>query len=306
MFYFSSTRMTEMTDRLRLELGRAGMLTRADRDQLVGRRPDHGEWLAQVDLRVVGDEQLDWDPDRARLVEDDRRLLDRFVDLARPGGDVGRRALRFAERYGLPHVCVHGNLLGRCGETSSDPFCHLLRPLPLHHLIQPAQEARSLLFVAAALHAGRVPAREDLSWLLGSLGWRDPDPAKPTGPDRATLAEDLQRDGPASQRRAVMASMNRWLAMGEVGVRFDWESGARRVDLTIGTLVGALARHMFLAICRDQGVRGCRCGNLFSPGHAGQKWCSDCRADNNKRMKTILQRDRRSRQREGRSKDTDG
>lgn len=297
-----------MRDELKTELGRRGMTRRTDLGSSFDRQRSDESWLAPAEVELREDEDGEplvwWDPVRgqaARMVEavrryggsagmkdveDDGQLFGRFLALGHrePGSEVRKgeedpeAVLRFCERYGVFTVCRrHGQPAWRCpGRGSVDASCEPGHPR-VSELVALSVEVRTVLRVAGQVRDGEEPGWEDCRRLLGAA--LDPD-----HPAHETFLEDWRRVRDTHADRALVCrAANRWLEYGDVRPRLAWDRDrSYSVALHVKSLLGALARHVFLTVTGDVGVAMCDgCGEVFVPEERKPKrgqftWCYDC------------------------------
>lgn len=303
-----------MRDQLKTELGRRGMARWTDLGSTLDRQRSEEGWRApaEIELREDEDGQLFvwWDQLRGQArseavrsfggslgmneVQDDGQLFSRFVELGHqePGKEKPRdvedpeAVLGFCERYGVFAVCQrHGQPAWRCPQrTLIDVSCESGYPR-VSQLVDLSSEIRTLLRVA-----GRVRDGEDVDW-------EDCRRLLEAGLDAKhhsfeTFRDDWRRtQDKYAERALVCQTVNRWLDYGDVRPRLDWDrERSNHVALSVSSLLGALARHIFLTVTGDVGVAMCDgCGRIFTPEKRKPKrgqftWCYDCGKGSNYRV----------------------
>jgi len=270
-----------------------------------------------------------WDPDRGayrpeavqrfggslgmKEVADDGELFTRFLNLGQreDGADqlYGEKnpqaVLDFAKRYGVFAICrSHCQPASGCpGRTLTDDPCEPDFPL-VAQLAEVSAQLRKLLWVAVQVAEG-----EDIEWsdwerIIEMLlpHWAAGTSRKAQAPSREVVFASWRRAFPDEPpTHLVPLGVNRWLEYGQVGLRL--ELGSKRpyqVRLSLESVLGALARHLFLIVNGDVGLAICSgCGDLYAPPRRKPKrgqnrWCGECGKGSNYRVaKRILSREYR-------------
>ncbi len=187
----------------------------------------------------------------------DRSLLHRFVNLR----EADARAIAaFVRRWGPLGLCQHGRSPAhasdgppsseRCARRIDDGFA--VEPAGVWRSV--AHEARAVLNLATAIHAGRPG--EEVDWKsVGVDNWR-------LGVPRANLT----------------VIVNRWLEIGAVVPRLTalndkaTKLGEMRIVLDGDGLLGGIAGMLILAVARTEGIIPCQevgCPRLAEPARRG-------------------------------------
>jgi hypothetical protein len=119
-----------------------------------------------------------------------------------------------------------------------------------------ASQGSAMLNIAAAL-APKLPEP------VPPEAWRVLDPLVPMSIEAAVTPSDV--DG-LKQRRLLEMAVQSWLTLGDVSVSFSWRMHRPVIDIGSGSLFGALALQLALAVARVDGLDICdNCGRFFIP-----------------------------------------
>jgi hypothetical protein len=244
---------------------------------------DYGNWLVPPWVRVEGD-NLIWPAiGQYRLVRRADSLLEDFVGLEPPALGENesrwrRNLLRFSERWGVMEVCSkHGlpvshnpiNRMHRLAGGCAPTLCQREPPLrsePLSFWKDLILELRSILHVAAMLHRGDLPTREEVQscWpnLIGSPALK-----------RTEIWQFLT---------AKVWSLIRYADLGVIPFPPTANSGVPRIRLRGPSLYAALVTELMFAVCRTDGLAICSsCGSPFFPTRRPRAklrtYCEGCR-----------------------------
>ena len=312
-----------MLDDLKTELGRRGWTRRTDRGTTLDRQRSDETWYAPtgVELRKArgGQPMIWWEPESGNTtakavrllggtlglkeVRDDGQLFSRFLELGhredgadkRYGEENPQAVLDFANRYGVFRICrSHGQPANGCsGRTLIDDPCEPDFPL-VAQLAGVSAQLRHLLWVAVQVADGDDVKWSDWEGIIEMfMPFGEAETSGGTrGPSREVVLASWRRafqDGPPTH--LVALCVNRWLDYGHVGLRLALDSvRPYEVKLSLTSVLGALARHLFLTVTGDVGLAICSgCGDLYTPPRRkpkrGQKrWCDECGKGNNYRV----------------------
>lgn len=226
-------------------------------------------WLVPDSMKVVkgesGERLVGWTrpeiPDsppyewESITATDDGEMFDRFLELSDP--DTPDDALDFVRRYGVPDLTAE-------------------KPLPLNEVVRMSTDARMLMILAVGLEQGERQGADVWRKLLDA---HFPNADKEAVSERADshAEQDLE-----AQRLYLTWYLDDWLRDGGIRLKVARQDGAFRVKPAHrNTLLGALARQLFLIIVGDAGIAVCHgCGTIFTPNRKPAKgrrsWCEDC------------------------------
>lgn len=291
--------MTSGVETARLQLAR---LTSAKGD--LDRPVSSPEWLLPKSIKLAGD-HLCWgysmDPVRRRTVRAGPGMFDKFRKLR-----DARSVLRFAERWGVLHICRHGLPAGhpplehRPGDgpygaclALNVPNTLLTSFAPIEIWLHYARQVDAILRIATQLHNG-APKGSAEDWRI-VYEW--------AGPVAVDANDGIEIDadggamwvtrpiedvpwwdqGPETDRGMVANVVGEWLRLGQVGVSLKWWSGAPKLELGGGALFGALAVQLMLALGQVDALATCsECTRLYMPSRRPnpnrRQYCDECRA----------------------------
>ena len=272
--------MTQMADLLAegrwfqngLGVGDSGLL---DRDLPIG------TWVVPAEVRLRGDwlhyrwATRDRGPSRPQTAPG---VLDGL--LAATDEPDGEAVLDFARRWGVIEACPHGlpsshhpARTSRTGPTCTRIPVRQDRTGMIDWMKEPlsawqnlGQRARAALTVAASVHDQKpAPWRtwSDAAWDL----------PQSSGSETRFIA--------ATERPALAAAVDTWLAIGGVGVEFVWSEDRPVLSLRPRSLVGALALQLAYSTSRVDGLRLCfDCGRPYTPDRRPapkrRSFCQEC------------------------------
>lgn len=289
-------------------LGRAGM-THGERRNLERPIPA-GTWIVPNDIRLVGDEEpaLEWEwldspLGELRMLNDDRRVLEDFIDLADDNAPADQ-FLTFAKRYGPLFLCQHQQpishsadwvkyfefnalaegpnraLLGRdifiaipAFRDAMEGSCILVKREPLAGWRHLAKYVKAIVAIATDVHQGGTGREED---------WRTIDPTGRIEEHIANRFGPLERVPEA--RRKITIFVNQLLEMAGVVPFFEWGDD-NRAGVSLGGVgvFGAIACQVMLVAGRIKGFSFCAgCGQSIGPRKRRPRkdqnsWCDTCR-----------------------------
>ena len=304
-----------MLDELKTEMGRRGWNRWTDGGSTMDRQRSDETWYAPtgVELRKTrgGEEMIWWDPERGAVtpeavqrfggtlgmkkVADDGKIFTRFLQLGLREDGAGKlygeeepkAVLDFAKRYGVFPICHrHGQPANGCpGRTLIDDHCDPRFPL-VAQLAELSAQVRHVLKVA-------IRVEDEVEWsdweqLIEILIPMDGRPQQEAV--RETWRSAFGGEG-GQPTHLVPVFVNRWLDYGSVGLRLEWQAvRPYKVGITVTSVLGALARQLFITVTGDKGLAVCSgCGELYTPlarkPKRGQKrWCDDCGKGNKYRV----------------------
>lgn len=255
----------------------------------------YGSWLLPAHIRLDGDhlvwrgrgEQKDHDP---RRKAGGRSILEQFVRLADAPAD---RILGYAQTWGVLQLCRHDKPMTHVppwvwADFEQDDY-QPCRPIGLRAFREPLErwrffssQANAILGIGSSLRSDRPAERE--SWdVLESL----------YAP--GVMKAVLKGSDAHQQRRLLASAIDHWLQMGAVNVQFRWDSDLSRIDLGGGSLFGALALQIALAVGGRDGLAVCdSCRCVYMPvrhnGPGAVRRCSDCGVKESKRVHAAKRR----------------
>ena len=288
-----------LSGRLRDELNRVGAARWTDRGLVVGRQASDDEWQGPIAVELAvaeetGELVVDWDEDQIydtadsarrwchswgpKICRDDGRLFDRFLEFSRhveggatQGEEDPEAVLRWVRDYGAFDMCwTHNRPYWGCCRLWSG--C-VAGPASVGQVCRLSAQARALLRLAARWYADETGDCNDweiAAEVQGGPGWHE-----------VEVLEDR-----AIARLFIDHFANTWLMLGFVWLRLvTREDGMSDVRIAVDSAMGAVARHLFLTVCRVDGIALCSgCGSLFVPEHRKPKrgqhsWCPACGRD---------------------------
>jgi hypothetical protein len=257
----------------------AGLLSASENDERQNFPTRHSGIVLVPDEIKLEDDRLVWNPiGEFSEREPDKDLIVQFSNLALT---ESQGVLRFARKWGVLGICVHGL---PASHNSESPFitqdeCPPCTPSgnePIEQWRRFARLARAMMSIANQLHNGRRGNEGD--WLVLLQGGAE-----------STLPKDI-----ATERRLLQDAVNLWLELGNVRPRLEWNLD---VEIALAyprssSLFGVLATQLPSFVARSEGLLTCsscgRSGTLSQLGtlrerkpRAGKRFfCDDCRDEN--------------------------
>jgi hypothetical protein len=249
------------------------------------------EWRVPAVVELEGT-RLRWqDHDGHRLgkvIRVRRGLLDAFIEMAEAPPETVRD---YARQWGVLMICDHGipgghswpripitdALNGPAGITWCTPrgwpdACW--EPVGAWHVL--ARQARAMLNVAAALHAGKRARRGDWQIVVYRT-WHGHDGGDP-------CLDVLNQPRHAASAKAFLEdSVKRWLAYGAVQPVLAWSRKQHpTIEFEGHRLFGALAIQLLAAVSQTGWAVCSGCGEVYDPGPRRpnpnrRNYCPDCR-----------------------------
>lgn len=247
-------------------------------------RPAASRNLSVPVVIELAEDRLLWESVPGRRTASRPELFEEFVRLAdRPAESIRD----YARRWGVLGICKHGLPLTHNPPPVPYPLTPVAmtwcRPMPWKERPRRNQErfwepleawrrysrqSRAILNIAGYLHGGKVGRLND---------WRAIYYRLPEGDAIPYWKQSVSNDW-----SGVCHIVNEWLAIARVRVELARDDGRPVVQLGGGTLLGAIALQLALAISRTDGLAICSgCGVSYMPTRcpsAGRRrYCQACR-----------------------------
>lgn len=293
--------MSDDWRRTKIQAGLAGVTREGGLDRLVRPTPravPHGLRLAETSHGPAIQWDAEWLADAPPIVAEHEGILEAFCGLS---GSADGDYLRFAQRFGVLDLCIHGLPRTHAGIGGCDP----LPAEPISAWTCYSGQARAALTVGVKLHRGESPTEDDLRALNRDVygdGW----PREELGGARrvGTLYYVPAQDEVSveSGRWHLSRLVGHWLELANIRPLFDWpfDRASPNVELRGAGAFAVIVRDLVFSLARVDGLVFCDgCGAAYTPARrpspGRRNFCVRCRK--NKVPLRLAKQDERARKR---------